>query len=194
MAAHPGCDRKHARGILRRSGGWQRTVRSNQRGVPIRSPRPSRWANGETDPVWIGRWLRQRGNTVSSTDQNKAVVRRFMTEALAGGDADALDELLAPNYHNPMMGGMDRAGFKAMLPALRTVISGMSFTIVDLVAEGDAVVARFTSTMTLATGKTIETRGMTYYRLADGKIVEDDPIQTPDLTQELAALMTPRSA
>ena len=129
-----------------------------------------------------------------STEQNKAVVRRFMSEALAGGDAVALDELLAPNYHNPMMGGMDRAGFRALLPALRTVISDMRFDIVDLVAEGDAVVARFTSTMTLATGKKIETRGMTYYRLADGHIVEDDPIQSPDLTQELAALMPPPSA
>ena len=28
----------------------------------------------------------------------------------------ASDELLAPNYHNPMMGGTDRAGFKALLP------------------------------------------------------------------------------
>ena len=129
-----------------------------------------------------------------STEQNKAVVRRFMSEALAGGDAVALDELLAPNYHNPMMGGMDRAGFRALLPALRTVISDMRFDIVDLVAEGDAVVARFTSTMTLATGKKIETRGMTYYRLADGQIVEDDPIQSPDPTQELAALMPPPSA
>ena len=131
---------------------------------------------------------------MSSTDQNKAVVRRFMTEALAGGDADALDELLAPNYHNPMMGGLDRAGFKAMLPAMRTVITDMHFDIVDLVAEGDAVVARFTATMTLATGKKLETRGLTYYRLADSKIVEDDPIQSPDPTQELAALMTPPTA
>lgn len=131
---------------------------------------------------------------MSSTDQNKAVVRRFMTEALAGGDADALDELLAPDYHNLMMGGMDRAGFMAMLPAMRTVISGMRFEILDLVAEGDAVIARFTSTMTLATGEERETRGMTFYRLADGRIVEDDPIQTPDLSQELAALLTPASA
>jgi hypothetical protein len=32
---------------------------------------------------------------------------------------------------------------------------------------------------------------LTYYSLANGKIVEDDPIQTPDLTQEFAALMPP---
>jgi hypothetical protein len=40
-------------------------------------------------------------------------------------------------------------------------------------------------------GKKIDGRGLTYYRLANGKIVEDDPIETPDLTQELAALMPP---
>ena len=38
----------------------------------------------------------------------------------------------------------------------------------------------------LATGKKIETRGMTY-RLADGKIVEDYPIESLDPTPELAA-------
>ena len=59
----------------------------------------------------------------------------------------------------------------------------------DLVAEGDALVARYTSEITLATGKKIDARGLTYYSLADRKIVLDDPIETPDLTQELAALM-----
>ena len=49
--------------------------------------------------------------------------------------------------------------------------------------------ARYTSEITLATRKKIDARGLTYYSLADGKIVLDDPIETPDLTQELAALM-----
>jgi hypothetical protein len=35
---------------------------------------------------------------------------------------------------------------------------------------------------------------MTYYRLADGKIVEDDPITTPDLAAELAPLLAPATA
>ena len=129
-----------------------------------------------------------------STEQNKAVVRRFITEVLEGRKFDAIDDVLAPNYHNPTMGGTDLAGFKAMLPAMGAVISAMHFNIVDLVAEGDAVVARYTSEITLATGKKIDGRGLTYYSLANGKIVEDDPIETPDLTQELAALMTPPSA
>ena len=76
-----------------------------------------------------------------------------------------------------------------MLPAMGAVISSVSFNIVDLVAEGDAVVARYTSEITLATGKKIDGRGLTYYTLDNGKIVVDDPIETPDLSQELAALM-----
>jgi hypothetical protein len=49
--------------------------------------------------------------------------------------------------------------------------------------------ARYTSEMTDTAGKKISVRGLTYYRLADGRIVEDDPITTPDLMQELGKLM-----
>ena len=124
-----------------------------------------------------------------STEQNKAVVRRFITELLAGGNLDLIDELCAPNFVNTAMGGTDLAGFKAMLPAMGAVISGMTIDIVDLVAEGDAVVARYTSEITLASGKKIDVRGLTYYTLDNGKIVVDDAIESPDLSQELAALM-----
>ena len=86
-------------------------------------------------------------------------------------------------------GGTDLAGFKAMLPAMGAVISSMTFDILDLVAEGEAVVARYTSEITLASGKKIDARGLTYYTLDNGKIVVDDSIETPDLSQELAALM-----
>jgi predicted ester cyclase len=126
-----------------------------------------------------------------STEQNKAVVRRFMSEVLGDGKVDLIDELCAPNYVNRAMGDTDLAGFKAMFPAMGAVISSMRFNIVNLVAEGDAVVARYTSEITLANGKKIDGRGLTYYSLANGKIVEDDPIETPDLTQEFAALMPP---
>jgi hypothetical protein len=65
----------------------------------------------------------------------------------------------------------------------------MRLHIVDLVAEGDAVVARVTTEITLINGKKIDGWGLTYYRLANGKIVETDPFEKPDLTQELSALM-----
>jgi ketosteroid isomerase-like protein len=122
-----------------------------------------------------------------STEQNKAVVRRFIAEVLVGGDVDVADDLLAPNYMNRAM-GTDRAAFKAFI-ASSPVFSDRRFDIEDLVAEGDAVVARFSFEITDPTGKEISARGMTYYRLADGKIVEDDPITTPDLTQAFGDLM-----
>ena len=55
--------------------------------------------------------------------------------------------------------------------------------IVDLVAEDDVVVARFTYAITLPSGEDIKARGMTFYRLYAGRIVEDDAITSPDLMQ-----------
>ena len=131
---------------------------------------------------------------MSSTDQNKAVVRRFMTQVLQGGDINAVDELLAPNYVNRAMGGMDLAGFKGAWTAITAALPGREFEIADLVAEGDAVVARFSFTYTLASGERISGRGLTYYGLANGRITVDDPITTPDLMQTLGPLLAPPKA
>ena len=122
-----------------------------------------------------------------STEQNKAVVRRFMTEVLAGGNIALVDELLAPNYVNRLT-GTDREATKGVFTALRSALPGLRFQIENLMAEGDAVVARFTMEATLA-GKPTSARGLTYYGLANGRIVEDDPITTPDLLQLLAGQM-----
>jgi len=122
-----------------------------------------------------------------STEHNKAVVRRFMTEFLAEGKLAAIDEMLAPSYMNRTLGA-DREAFKSFLPAL-SALPVRRFTIEELIAEGDSVVARFTMDMGNAAGETVSARGLTYYRLAGGKIVEDEPITTPDLVQELQKLL-----
>jgi predicted ester cyclase len=122
------------------------------------------------------------------TDHNKDVVRRFMTEVLVGGQIDRMDELVAPSYVNRAF-GVDLEAFKEMLAGLAAALPDRRFDIQDLVAEGDAVVARFTGEMRDGNGNTISFRGLTYYRLADGRIVEDDPMTTPDLTQQLGPLM-----
>ncbi len=130
----------------------------------------------------------------SSTEQNKAVVRRFMTEVLAGGKVGVIDELLAPNYANRAMGGMDLAHFKAAWSALAATIPGREFELADLVAAGAAVVARVCVALTRGRGGEISGRGLTYYGLANGKITEDDPIDTPDLATILGPLLAPASA
>lgn len=128
-----------------------------------------------------------------ATDQNKEVVRRFINEVLIGGHVDRIDQLLAPSYVNRAF-GVDLPAFKGMLPGLVAALPERQFDIEELIAEGDAVVARFTNEMRDAAGKTISVRGLTYYRLADGKIVEDDPITTPDLARELGPLLAPATA
>ena len=123
-----------------------------------------------------------------ATDNNKDVVRRFVEEVLAGGQLDRIDELVAPGYVNRAFGtGLE--AFKGMLAGLSAALPDRRFEGEDLVAEGDAVVARFTSEMRDGSGKTISFRGMTFYRLAGGKIVEDDPITMPDLAQELGPFL-----
>jgi ketosteroid isomerase-like protein len=119
-----------------------------------------------------------------STEQNKAVVRRWMTEVLEGGDLDVIDEVLSPDYVNPAMGGADRGGMRALLAQLASAGS-WHFPALELVAEGDAVVGRFTLEVTREGGEKVVAQGLTYYRFADGRIVEDDPFTRPDLAQLL---------
>jgi ketosteroid isomerase-like protein len=118
-----------------------------------------------------------------STEQNKAIVRRFMIEVLEGGDFGAFEDVVAPSYVNPAMGDADRTAFKAILTTMRAGVS-MHFDIDEILAEGDGVVARFSLEVTRG-GEKLTARGLTYYRLADGKIVEDDPYTRPDLAQLL---------
>jgi predicted ester cyclase len=122
------------------------------------------------------------------TDQNKDVVRRFINEVLIGGHFDQIDQVLAPGYVNRAF-GVDLPAFKVMLGGLAAALPERHFDIEELIAEGDAVVARYTNEMRDAAGNTVSVRGLTYYRLADGRIVEDDPITTPDLAAALGPLL-----
>jgi predicted SnoaL-like aldol condensation-catalyzing enzyme len=128
-----------------------------------------------------------------NADGNKAIVQRFIKEVLSGGNIDLIDELLAPNYVNPSMGVTNRAGFKAVISGLKASAPARDFEIVNVVAEGDSVVFRGNMKFTLASGKAASARVITYYRLADGKIVEDEPISNPPLTELLGSMMSPKS-
>ncbi len=105
-----------------------------------------------------------------------------MTAVLQGGDLDTIEEVLAPDYVNPAMGDADRAGMRELLTQLQAE-GTWRISDIDLVAEGDVVVARFTLEIARTGGEKVSARGLTYYRLADGAIAEDDPFTRPDLAQ-----------
>jgi predicted SnoaL-like aldol condensation-catalyzing enzyme len=128
-----------------------------------------------------------------ATDQNKEVVRRFINEVLSGGHLDRIDQVLSPSYVNRAF-GVDLAAFKGLVAGLTAALPERRFDIEELIAEGDAVVARYTGEMRDRTGKTVSVRGLTYFRLAEGMIVEDEPITTPDLAAELGPLLAPATA
>ena len=67
-----------------------------------------------------------------SIEENKGVVRRFITEVLGGGNIDLIDQLLAPNYANPSMGVANRTGFKAVVSGLNAAMPVRDFEIAGL--------------------------------------------------------------
>ena len=84
--------------------------------------------------------------TVSSAEENKVLVRRFL-EAQANADPDALEELLAPDFvdHSPQPDQEPgREGFIRSVAEEPAIFSNLRATIDDQVAEGDKVTTRFT--------------------------------------------------
>jgi serine phosphatase RsbU (regulator of sigma subunit) len=81
---------------------------------------------------------------LSSAEENKAIVRRFLEE-LVKGNFDVIDELLAEGFvdRSLMPGqGSTREDFKRSVAEIHEAFSGTSFTIVVQVAEGDTVVTK----------------------------------------------------
>jgi predicted ester cyclase len=135
-----------------------------------------------------------------STDGNKSTVRRFITEVIEQGNMSYINQLCGPTYVNRLTGGGIES-FKQASGLMRTAAPGWHFNIEDLVAEGDDVVARFTVTGTVSgsvmgskpSGKAFSVHGLAFYRLANGKIVEDDPIMNQDVMQLFGIQMPAQS-
>jgi predicted SnoaL-like aldol condensation-catalyzing enzyme len=111
-----------------------------------------------------------------STEQNKAVVRRFVEASLNAMDSAFADELFAPDYVNHMVPG-GREGFKQFFAMIRSTYPDlkMDYKIERLMAEGDYVMMRASMRISYA-GKEATGSGLGEYRLANGKIVEDWPL------------------
>jgi predicted SnoaL-like aldol condensation-catalyzing enzyme len=121
-----------------------------------------------------------------STEQNKAVVRRFLEASLNNMDTALVDELFSPDYVNHMVPG-GREAFKQFIPMLRSAYPDLKFhnTIEHMVAEGDYVMARVSFHYTNA-GKEASASDLSEYRLSNGKIVEDwPPTSSADILQKV---------
>ena len=115
-----------------------------------------------------------------STEQNKALVRRFITEVFEQGRMDAVDELCADDFIGHTWGNADKAGLKAAMDRVAKALADAHFAIDDMIAEDDRVAVRVTASarqvgefMGLpATGRSYEIGEIHIFRLRDGKVTE----------------------
>ncbi|HZB83698.1 MAG TPA: ester cyclase [Rubrobacteraceae bacterium] len=81
------------------------------------------------------------------SEENKALVRRFVNEVQSGGNIDAIDKLCAPGFVNhsaPPGMPSDCEGLKHVMTMFRQAFPDSYFTIEGMVAEGDKVATRKT--------------------------------------------------
>lgn len=117
-----------------------------------------------------------------STEENKEIVRRVISEVVNKGNLAVAEEVLAENYiyHFPTHDINGINGFKEFIGAMRTAFPDLNVTIEDLVAEGDTVAARFTMRGTFKgelmgnapTGKKLVFPEAVFIRFQNGKEVE----------------------
>lgn len=113
---------------------------------------------------------------------NKALVRRFIDEIFLGGSFDSVDELLTEDFTPHTWGSMEpgRDGLKEAIGRVSAGISDPTMTIDDIIAEGDRVAVRLTSSATHtgefmgmpASGKRYEIGEIHIFRLRDGRVCE----------------------
>jgi predicted ester cyclase len=106
------------------------------------------------------------------SQDNKAVIRRLITEVLNGGRLEVVDELYAPEL---------APAARRWITPFRVSFPDVHMEIVDLIAEGDKVVGRFTCSAThlgqwlghAPTGRRFErVDEVAIFRLRGGRITE----------------------
>jgi predicted ester cyclase len=105
------------------------------------------------------------------SEANKTVVRRLVAEVLNGGRLELIEELYAPRL---------AAAARRWIEPFRASFPDVHMEVIDLIAEGDKVVGRFTCSAThlgewlghAPTGHRFEqVDEVAIFRLRDGKIV-----------------------
>lgn len=119
-----------------------------------------------------------------STEENKAVVRRYVEAFLMEGDFSHADELVTPDF------SIDRSavpeaiagaeGLSKQMAMLKQAFPDLDLQVADMFAEGDKVAVRFIAPGTHrgefvgipATGKKVMWKGIVIYRVENGKVAE----------------------
>ena len=138
-----------------------------------------------------------------STEANKTSVRRFYDEVFNKKNRAAIDEFIDPNHIDHAAppgtpGGL--AGAKQTIGMYLTAFPDLHFTVEDMIAEGDKLVARLTVRGTQQgafmgippTGKHVTVTAIDISRMAGGKSVEHwIEMDTLGMMQQLGVIPAP---
>jgi steroid delta-isomerase-like uncharacterized protein len=118
----------------------------------------------------------------SSTEQNKAVVSRFVEEVWENGNVDAIDALFTEDsiLHDPTEDVRGPEAFKTYNERYLAAFPDLQYEIQDMIAEDDKVVFRARMRGTHegefmgfeATGERFDAEGIIIARIEDGMIAE----------------------
>ena len=139
-----------------------------------------------------------------SADDNKALVRRFVTDAWNKHNPAVVDEIYAANFvdRSPDTPGIahTRDGLKQFIGVYLRGFPDANITIDDQLVEGDKVVTRWTGRGTQTgefmemppTGKTVAVPGVQIDRFSGGRIVESwTYFDQLGMLQQLGAIPAP---
>lgn len=117
-----------------------------------------------------------------STEANKAVVTRYWQELWNGKREEVIDEITTSDlrFHFPPGQAHQPATLHQWFATSRRAFPNVHFTIHDLLAEGDKVVARWSYEATQtgeflgqsATQKQVTDQGLNLFRIENGRIAE----------------------
>jgi steroid delta-isomerase-like uncharacterized protein len=115
-------------------------------------------------------------------EENRELVRRFVDEVFVGGNAAAVDELVAEDFvpHTWPYTGDGRADLRQAMERVSMGLAEVEFTIEDMIGEGDRVAVRLASSATHVgdfmglspSGNRYTIGEIHIFRIRDGQIVE----------------------
>ena len=116
-------------------------------------------------------------------ENNKAIVRRFVTEIFQEMRPESVDELVADDFkwHRPTGQPGDRQFLRDATARMAGALKNVKFTIHDEIADGDRVAVRLTSAGTAAAdfpgiegsaGRAYSIEEIHIFRLRNGQVVE----------------------
>ena len=140
----------------------------------------------------------------ASAEDNKQLVRHFTEEVYNQHKKASIDVYVHPDFadHSPGTGA-DARGIdyvKAQWDRNFAAFPDLRFTLDDVLAEGDKVVARWTSDSTFTgalggvagKGQKVSVQGVSIFRIQDGKIIESwDFVDRAGMMQQAGFKLVP---